>query len=54
MKLLRFLNTAALLAAFGAVGQAQVGDFTIERVLTLKSIISPLAPTFPPPVLAAL
>jgi hypothetical protein len=54
MKLLRFLNTAALLAAFGAAGQAQVGDFTIERVLTLKSISSPTAPSFPATVLAAL
>jgi hypothetical protein len=54
MKLLRFFNTAALLAAFSAAGQAQVGDFTIERVLTLKSINSPIAPAFPPPVLTAL
>jgi hypothetical protein len=31
-----------------------VGDFTVERVLTLSSIISPFAPTFPDGVLAGL
>jgi hypothetical protein len=33
---------------------ASTGDFTIERVLTLASIVAPTAPNFPPPVLAGL
>src|ERR1039457_5204918 len=31
-----------------------VGDFTVERVLTLSSIISPFAPSFPDAVLAGI
>src|SRR5450755_376800 len=31
-----------------------VGDFTLERILTLSSIISPLQPSFPDAVLAGI
>ena len=53
------LNVAAAILGSGCALHAQtagstVGDFTIERVLTLASIIAPTAPNFPPPVLAGL
>ena len=56
--------TSATLAAFAigiplsaqmpGPGMNGVGDFFIERVLTLNSIVSPNAPTFPAPVLAGI
>ena len=60
MKCISIIRTAPVLAALSMTGFAQnsdvnpTGDFTIERVLTLNSVISPLAPNFPPPVLAGL
>jgi hypothetical protein len=41
-------------ALFAQTAGPAVGDFTIERVLTLASIVAPTAPNFPPPVLAGL
>ncbi len=56
--------TGATLAAFALsiplsaqmpqAGGNGVGDFTIERVLTLNSIVSPNPPSFPAPVLAGI
>lgn len=59
MKSIVLLNVAAVVLRSGGALYAQtagstVGDFTIERVLTIPSIISPTAPNFPPPVLAGL
>lgn len=53
------LTVGATVLAIGPALHAQtagsaVGDFTIERVLTIASIVSPTAPNFPPPVLAGL
>ncbi len=56
-----FVGALAALLSISPLGRAQVqnsdnaiGDFTLERVLTLSSVTSPTPPTFPPPVLAGL
>ena len=59
MKPILLFTVAAAILGSGCALHAQtagstVGDFTIERVLTLASIIAPTAPNFPPPVLAGL
>lgn len=56
---IRLAGAAAVLVTFSSGIQAQtgantVGDFTMERVLTLASVTSPTAPTLPPAVLAGL
>ena len=58
MKPIVLLNVVAAVIGVHALnaqtaGNA-VGDFTIERVLTIASITAPTAPNFPPPVLAGL
>ena len=59
MKPIVLLNAAAVVLVSGFALHAQtagsaVGDFTIERVLSLASISAPTAPSFPPPVLVGL
>ena len=56
MKQLVLLCTISVFASVLAAqsGPAAVGDFTIERVLTLASANAPNPPSFPAPVLAAL
>ncbi len=56
MKHLSLLYTAAVFASALSAqnGPSAVGDFTMERVITLASASAPNQPSFPAPVLAAL
>ncbi len=58
MKVHKFVGVLAVAVAINSIARAQnsgaPGDFTIERVLGISSIIAPTAPNLPPPVLAGL